>query len=61
MFYDIHKDEELEEETEEDKISRTIFDEMLYADDAIIYSRNSETLTKLFHKIQEEGKHTDYN
>ena len=32
-----------------------IFDEILYADDTIIYSRSAPTLTKLLRKIQDEG------
>ena len=56
MFHDIHLDENLNEKLEEDKILGTILHEILYADDTIIYSRNKETVEKLFRKIEEEGK-----
>jgi len=56
MFHDIHTDEKLNEELEEDKILGTILHEILYADDTIIYSRKRETVEKLFRKIESEGK-----
>ena len=52
MFHDIHQDETLREELDKDKILGTIFDEVRYADDTIIYSRNSEnTFNKYTHKM----------
>ena len=56
LFHDIHFDPDLERELQEDKIIGVVLHEILYADDTIIYSRNSETLTKLLHKIQIEGR-----
>ena len=47
MFHDIHDDETLRKELNKDKILGTIFEEVLYTDDTIIYSRNPETLQKL--------------
>ena len=40
MFHDIHSSEALSKELHEEKILGTIFDEVLYADDTIIYSRS---------------------
>ena len=37
-------DEELNEDLEEDKIIGTLFHEIVYADDTIIYSRKRETV-----------------
>ena len=59
MFHDIHENEELGNELKEDKILGTIFDEVLYAYDTIIYSRNAETLQKLLRAIEEEGENME--
>ena len=56
MFHDIHKDEDLQGELEEDRILGAMCDEVLYADDTILHSTNHEKLTKLLHKIAEEGE-----
>ena len=44
MFHDIHQDTTLEQELKDNEILGTIFNEVLYADDTIIYSRNAKTL-----------------
>ena len=56
FFHDIHQDEALETELKENRIIGTLFDELLYADDTIIYSKDSKTVEKLLHKIEEEGE-----
>ena len=56
MFHDIHQDEHQRENLEKDKILGTIFDEVLYADDTIIYSRNPETLQTLLRKMRKEDE-----
>jgi hypothetical protein len=38
------------------KILGTLFNEILYADDTIIYSEDAKTLSKLLTKIQTEGE-----
>ena len=48
-------EQEFEETLESDRILGTLFDEILYADDTLIYSRNEATLEKLLHKIEKEG------
>ena len=41
---------------EKDKILGTIFNEILYAVDTIIYSKSAKTLTKLLEAIHTEGE-----
>ena len=38
LFHDIHEDEQLQEELDEDRILGAVCDEVLYADDTIIHS-----------------------
>ena len=42
MFHDIHSDKRLDEQLKEDRNLGTLFDEVLYADDTIIYSTDSK-------------------
>ena len=56
LFHDVHSDENLQKLLKKDEVIGTIFHEILYADDTIIYSRNNETLSKLLAKIQTEGE-----
>ncbi len=55
LFHDIQKDSKLQDELKEDRILGAVYDEVLYADDTIIHSRNPETIQKLLHRIEEEG------
>ena len=56
LFHDIHKDENLNNELEQDRVLGAMFDEILYADDTIIHSTSCEQLTMLLHRIQIEGE-----
>lgn len=55
MFKDVHSDPEFEKELEKNKILGSIFHEILYADDTIIYSKSKKTVSKLLTRIQNEG------
>ena len=56
FFHDVHEDLGLEKELGKNKVLGSVFKEILYEDDTIIYSRNPKTLQKQLHKIQEEGE-----
>ena len=56
LFHDVHSDEKLNKFLEKDKIIGASFHEIRDADDTIIYSRSSSTLSKLLAKIQTEGE-----
>ena len=56
LFHDVHNDPKLEKTYKDSRILGALFDEILYADDTIIYSHSSEALTKLLRKITEEGE-----
>ena len=44
LFHDVYQNEQLNKDLEKDKILGTIFNEILYADDTIIYSKSAKTL-----------------
>ena len=52
MFHDIHNDNILNGELEEDRIIGAMLDEILNAADTRIHSRNSKPLEKLLTKIE---------
>ena len=52
MFHDVHKGTKLEKDLEKDQILGAIFNEILHADDTIIYSRNPKTLEKQLKNIK---------
>lgn len=56
MFHDLHDNHELREDLDDDKVLGALFHEILYADDTIIYSRNTRTLYNLLHAIETEGE-----
>ena len=53
IMHDVREDQQLDEELHEDRPPNQDFDEVLYADDTIIFSTNTETLQKYLHKIEE--------
>lgn len=55
MFHDIHKDEQMNSDLDQNRVSGALFNEILYADDTIIHSTDSETLEYLVRKIEIEG------
>ena len=54
MFKDIHEGEG--EEDQERRIGGLTSDEVLYADDTIVFSTDNNTLEKSLHKIEECAK-----
>ena len=56
LFHDIHHNSAEQQELESHRIAGQSFDEVLYADDTIIDSRNAESLKKLLHAIKLEGE-----
>ena len=55
IFHDVYNSEGIKEKMDDDKVLGAIFNEVIYADDTIIYSRNPEALEKLLQEIQKEG------
>ena len=53
IFHDVREDPALDEELFEHRPPNHDFDEVLYADDTIIFSTCTETLQKYLHKIEE--------
>jgi len=55
IFHDIHKDPTFQNKLKKDRILGTIMDEILFADDTIIYSVDPITLSRLASKIENES------
>ena len=55
IFYDIKQDRRLAANLRVDRVIGASFDEVLYADDTIIFSESPTTLGKLLRQIEEEG------
>lgn len=53
LFHDIHKGDKLK--LRGDRLEGFDFDEALFADDTILFSKNSTKLEKLLQKIEKEG------
>ena len=51
IFHDVHSDKQLQKELEEDRRINYNIDEVLYADDTILFSTNPKTIEKFLHKI----------
>ena len=45
-FHDIHQDQDLEDELEEERILGAVFDEILYADDTMLLANNTKNYLK---------------
>ena len=55
IFHDIHEDEEVKRKLEGHRLLNAAFDEILYADDTIIFSHSVSALEALLAKIESEG------
>ena len=53
IFSDVYKDDELVAELKKNRPPEMSFDEVLYADDTIIFSTDAFTIEKLLHKNEE--------
>ena len=56
MLHDIHKAEEIEDELEENRILKATFDEILYADDTIIFSTDADTVETHLHEFEKHAE-----
>ena len=56
IFHDVHAEGNLQSELEQDRPIGYSVDEVLYADDTVLFSTDEETLEKYLHKIQTIGK-----
>ena len=55
IFHDIHNNTDLERKSECGRIAGTLLDEVLFADDTILYSENPNTLTEFVRQIEIES------
>ena len=56
VFHDVHDQPGLREELRHNKVLGAVFDEVLYADDTIIFSESAQALEKLLQAIEKEGE-----
>jgi hypothetical protein len=56
MFHDIKTDRDLEQSLADNRIIGSLFDEVLYADDTIIFSENAKMRGDFMRKIELEGE-----
>ena len=61
LFMDVYEDEELAIDLAKDRPPNHEDDDILYADDTIIFSTNNITLEKLLHKIEDESEYYNLN
>ena len=55
MFRDVHNNPDLQEQLRKHQVLDVCFDEVMYADDTIIFSHDSKTLELLLAEIEREG------
>ena len=55
MFKDVHAKPQIHQQLQQDKILQAVFDEVLYADDTIIFSHSADALQLPLKEIETEG------
>lgn len=55
LFRDVHAKDEVRTKLGHHRILGALFDEILYADDTIIFSEDASALEELLHAIEDEG------
>ena len=56
IFHDVHKHQELQDKLKENRPPNYEEDEVLYADDTILFSTSAAALQKFLRNIEEEGE-----
>ena len=56
LIEDVKQDKKLSRELAENRIKGTVYDEILFADDTVIFSENPQILQKLLRKIETTGE-----
>ena len=59
IFHDVHARENVRETLQHNRILGAVFDEVLYADDTIIFSESAEALEELLAEIEREGENIE--
>ena len=55
IFRDVHAKDNVRDKLKHNRVLGALFDEILYADDTIIFSEDAAALEELLHAIEEEG------
>ena len=56
LFHDIKKNKELRDQLIKNRINETLYDEILYADDTILFSEDTNTLQSFLWEVEKEGR-----